>query len=104
MATVVGASSANKVNWVLDVPTVSSCCFSGVMKQRCILGFSAARALQISGKHARLEAVMDESPPKWNIFAKKQSPVKYYVTDLASTNGTFLNRCQGSMQSTAIPS
>ena len=47
---------------------------------------------QVSGKHARLEAVMDESVPKWNLFAKKQSPVKYYVTDLSSTNGTFLNR------------
>ena len=47
---------------------------------------------QVSGKHARLEAVMDESAPKWNLFAKKQNPVKYYVTDLSSTNGTFLNR------------
>ena len=49
---------------------------------------------QVSGKHARVEAVMDEAPPKWSLFAKKQSPVKYYVTDLSSTNGTFLNRCQ----------
>ncbi|GMH45417.1 hypothetical protein BSKO_13374 [Bryopsis sp. KO-2023] len=67
-ATFVGAVDQGEVNFVVDSPVVS-------------------------GKHARIEAVLEEDSPK--AFGKLfgfVSEEKYYLTDLNSTNGTFLNR------------
>lgn len=47
----------------------------------------------MSAQHARIEGILDESAPKWGLFGQPQTKVRYLVTDLKSTNGTFLNRC-----------
>ena len=51
-----------------------------------------AEFMQVSAQHARIEGVLDESAPKWSLFGQPQSKVKYFLTDLKSTNGTYLNR------------
>ncbi|KAK9790511.1 hypothetical protein WJX73_001510 [Symbiochloris irregularis] len=66
-ATVVGAVGSSKVNFVMDNPLVSA-------------------------QHARIEGILDESTPKWGLFGQPQSKTKYFLTDLKSTNGTYLNR------------
>lgn len=68
-ATFVGAVGKRGVNFVVDSPVVS-------------------------GKHARIEAVEEEedSPKPFGKLLGFMPPERFYLTDLNSTNGTFLNR------------
>lgn len=51
--------------------------------------------MQVSGQHARIEGVQQESGGDnswWAIGKQKRPAARYYITDLQSTNGTFINR------------
>lgn len=70
MATFVGGCQSKGINMVVDSPVVS-------------------------GKHARIEGIEeDEGEAKGfgGLFGEKESALKFFLTDLSSLNGTFLNR------------
>lgn len=69
-ATFVGATDSKDINMVVDSPVVS-------------------------GKHARIEGIEEgdgEAKAFGGLFGERESTVKFFLTDLSSLNGTFLNR------------